>query len=199
MQEDSPMEEDKHLADEKTEQPTTDFPRQQIESLQKNLQETQEKYLRLLAESENTRKRMQKEKQDNSRYAVDKVIVEFLQPLDSFEKALKYAESMSSDVKNWAFGFEMILSQFKQILADHGIVPFESEGKHFDPHKHEAVEVVESSEYPPGTVVHEFVKGYRSGERIVRPARVKVVKEKGVESNLTQSLESESQDESSTL
>ena len=145
-------------------------------ALEKNLKECQEKYLRLLADSENTRKRLQKERQEHTKYAVENVIVEFLHPLDSFEKALKFAESMSNEVKNWAVGFEMILGQFKQILSNHGVVTFESTSQHFDPHLHEAVEVVETQEYPPGTIVHEFLRGYRSGDRIIRPARVKVAK-----------------------
>lgn len=146
------------------------------ESLEKSLKECQEKYLRLLADSENARKRMQKERQEHLKYAVENIIVEFLHPLDSFEKALKFAENMSDEVKNWALGFEMILGQFKQVLTANGIVPFESLGKHFDPHLHEAVEVIETEEYSSGTVVHEFLKGYRMGDRTIRPARVKVAK-----------------------
>lgn len=144
--------------------------------LEQSLKECQDKYLRLLAESENARKRMQKEREELTKYAIENVIAEFLHPMDSFEKALRFAENMSEEVKNWAIGFEMILAQFKQVLVNHGIVPFESEGKHFDPHLHEAVEVIETIEHPPGTIVAEFVRGYKMGERTVRPARVKVTK-----------------------
>lgn len=150
--------------------------RERIVFLEKSLQECQDKYLRLLAESENTRKRMQKERQDLTKYAVENLIVDFLHPLDSFEKALQFAENMSEDVKNWAIGFEMILNQFKQALINHGVTDFESVGNGFDPHLHEAVEMVETTQYPPGKVVHEFLRGYRMGDRIIRPARVKVAK-----------------------
>lgn len=146
------------------------------ESLEKSLQEYQEKYMRLLAESENARKRMQKERHDLTKFAVENVLSEFLHPLDSFEKALKFAENMSEEVRNWAIGFEMILGQFKQILTDHGAVEYDSIGKHFDPHFHEAVEVVETDEYPPGIIIAEFVRGYRSQDRPIRVARVKVAK-----------------------
>lgn len=140
------------------------------------LKECQEKYLRLLAESENARKRMQKERQELTKYAVENVIAEFLNPLDSFEKALQFAESGSEEVKRWAVGFEMILGQFKQVLSNHGVEEFESLGKHFDPHFHEALEVLETSDHEPGTIIHEFAKGYKIGDRVVRVARVKVAK-----------------------
>jgi molecular chaperone GrpE len=144
--------------------------------VQRELQECQEKYVRLLAESENARKRMQKEKQELTKYAVENVLVEFLHPLDSFSKALSIAESMSSEVRNWALGFEMILAQFKQVLTEHGIVEYDSYGKSFDPHLHEAVDIIESADHAPGTVIEECVRGYKMGERILRVARVKVTK-----------------------
>jgi molecular chaperone GrpE len=151
-------------------------PKNEIEILQEQLKEAQDKYVRLLAESENARKRMQKERHDLTQFAVENVIVEFLNPLDSFEKALKFAESSSEEVKRWAVGFEMILGQFKQVLSAHGISEFDSLGEHFDPHMHEALEVVETDNHPPGTIIHEFAKGYKLGERVIRVARVKVAK-----------------------
>jgi molecular chaperone GrpE len=157
-----------------------------IPSLEESLRECQDKYLRLLAESENSRKRMQKEKHELTKYAVENVIVEFLHPLDSFEKALKFAESSSEEVKRWALGFEMILSQFKQILTNHGVFEFESKGKHFDPHLHDALEVTLTHDYPTGTIIEEFSKGYKIGERIIRVARVKVAK---TPDNQTQEIE----------
>lgn len=148
-----------------------------LETLEADLKSCQEKYLRVLADSENARKRMQKEREEMTRFAIENVVVEFLHPIDSFEKALQFAESMSDEVRNWAIGFEMLLNQFKQILSNHGVHEYHSVGKPFDPHLHEAVEMVESSEYPPGTVVDEFVRGYKMGERPIRVARVKVAKE----------------------
>lgn len=159
--------------------PTSDLPEQdpKIDEMETSLKECQDKYLRLLAESENARKRMQKERQELMKYAVENAIAEFLAPLDSFEKALKFAEQMSDEVKHWAVGFEMILGQFKQVLNHHGVVEYTSVGKPFDPHMHEAVEVVVSKEHPPGIVLQEFSRGYKIGERPIRVARVKVSKE----------------------
>jgi molecular chaperone GrpE len=147
-----------------------------LAKLHQELKECQEKYLLTLAEAENARKRMQKERQEMTQYAIENLLAEFLHPIDSFEKALQFAESMSPEVKNWAIGFEMLLNQFKHILGQHGVHEYHSIGKPFDPHLHEAVELVESIEYPPGIVVEEFVRGYKIGDRPIRVARVKVAK-----------------------
>lgn len=135
-----------------------------------------DKYLRLLADVENTRKRMQKEKQETMRFAIDNLLTDIIAPVDSFENALKLTDQMPEEVRNWAIGFGMILSQFKEVLLQNGVSSFESKGRMFDPSKHEAVEMDESSELPEGTITHEFIKGYQSGNRIIRAARVKVAK-----------------------
>lgn len=136
-----------------------------------------DKYLRLLAETENTKKRVQKEREETTRYAIESIAVDFLHPLDNLENALQFAKEMSEEVKNWAIGFQMILNQFKDALTDNGISPFPSKGNPFDPHLHEAIEAVDSDE-APGTVVEECIKGYKMGDRVIRPARVKVAKSK---------------------
>lgn len=133
-----------------------------------------EKYLRLLAEIDNTRKRMQKEKQEMTRFAVENVISELLAPIDNLENALQFTQNMSADVRNWAQGFHMILTQFKDVLESNGVTAFESEGTAFNPELHEAIESEETAEKPEGTILKEYIKGYRSGDRTVRPARVKV-------------------------
>lgn len=135
-----------------------------------------DKYFRTLAEMENMRKRMQKERQEVARFGIENSISEFLPPIDNFENALRFAEGATGEVKSWAIGFEMILSQFKEVLHNHGIVSFHSEGNTFDPQNHEAVEIVETTDYPDGSILHEFTKGYKSVSRTIRPARVKVAK-----------------------
>jgi molecular chaperone GrpE len=70
----------------------------------------------------------------------------------------------------------MIFSQFKEVLHNHGITAFHSEGNTFDPAYHEAVEIDETEEHPEGVVLQEFTRGYKSPSRVIRPARVKVAK-----------------------
>lgn len=149
---------------------------EELKGMQKELMDYKDKYLRLLADAENARKRLQKEKQEISRYAIESIIVDFLHPLDNFENALRFAQDMSDEVKNWAYGFQMILAQFKDVLNQNGIIAIDSLGKPFNAHDHEAVEMIETAEQPPGTIIEECVRGYKIGDRTIRAARVKVAK-----------------------
>lgn len=148
----------------------------ELASLKGELNEYKDKYLRLLADAENARKRLQRERKEIIDSAVQNAVIDLLHPLDHLENALKFAKEMSDEIKQWAFGFEMILTQFRDALASSGIVTFESMGKAFDPHLHEAVEAVETDSIPPGIIIEECARGYKMGERVIRPARVKVAK-----------------------
>lgn len=152
------------------------LPEEELKQIKQEASEYKDKYLRTLAEADNMRKRMQKEKQELIQYAVQNVVADFLNPIDQFENALKFTQNMSEEVKHWAFGFQMILTQFKDVLANNGITAYQSEGTQFDPHLHEAVEMVETTEYPEGIVVAESLRGYKMGGKTIRAARVKVAK-----------------------
>lgn len=149
---------------------------EELKQLREDAENFKEKYWLLLAESENQRKRMLKERQDYVHHAVKNVLVEILHPLDNMGNALGFADQMSDEVKAWATGFQMILTQFKDVLANQDIHSYDSEGARFDPHLHEAVETLETEEVEDGRILQEFVKGYKMGDRVIRPARVKVSK-----------------------
>lgn len=148
----------------------------EIDTLRKELKEEKDKYFRLLAEMENARKRMQKEKQDMIRFTQENSIVDFLGPLDNFENALSFAESASEEVQNWAKGFHMIHTQFADILSSNNVTAFTSENTQFDPHLHEVIEIEHTDAHEEGLILKEFAKGYKCGDRIIRPARVKIAK-----------------------
>ena len=153
---------------------------EKIEELKPEVPEEEDfkdKYLRAIAESENTRKRLQKEKLDAVQYAQERLLGDILQPIDNMENALRFATSASEEVKNWAMGFQMILGQLKEVLSGHGVTAIESVGKEFDPYLHEAVELIETTEKAPGTILEEFCRGYKIGARTLRPAKVKIAKE----------------------
>jgi molecular chaperone GrpE len=153
------------------------------EAIKNELKDLKDKYLRTLAESENARKRLQKERLEAIQYATEGLLSDFLHPMDNFENALKFADQMSPEVKNWAIGFQMILNQFKDVLSSHGVSVDQTVGQEFDPHHHEAIEIIETDEFSPGTIIHEFSKGYKVGTRTIRPAKVKVAKAKEVPQN----------------
>lgn len=175
--------------EEKPEQPVepkAPSPKEAMASVQAEAQEYKDKYLRALAEAENTRKRLAREKVESQSYAVQNIVVDLLQPIDHFEQALHHAEEARGDITTWAKGFEMILEQLRQVLADHGVSSYPSLNLPFDPHLHEAVETEERPDVPEGTVVFEFQKGYRIGGRTIRPARVRVATRPSWEENATQ-------------
>jgi len=157
-------------------QPETPPPEDPQVVLQRELDEMKDKYLRALADGENARKRLAKEKQEVISFGIENTICDFLPVIDSFENALRFAEAASGEVKNWAMGFQMILSQFRQVLQNYGITPLQSEGVLFDPNFHDAVESIETLDAPEGTILKEFTKGYRSASRTIRPARVQVAR-----------------------
>jgi molecular chaperone GrpE len=151
----------------------------QEEEFQKLKDETHEyknKYLQLLADADNARKRLQKEKHEITQYAIRNILLDFLHPIDHMENALKFTEQSSPEVKHWALGFQMILNQLKDVLANNGVIPMESKGKEFDPHLHEALEMITTDEHPSGIVIEESIRGYMIGDKPLRPARVKVSK-----------------------
>ncbi len=149
----------------------------EMEKLLHEARDYKEKYLHALAEGENARKRLQRERHEMVQHSIQNVIVEFLNPIDQMESALKYAENAAPEVRDWAIGFQMILTQFKDVLTNHGVSPFISEGHKFDPHFHEAIDVVITEDHPPGTIIKERVKGYKmSSGKVIRAARVDVAK-----------------------
>ncbi len=138
-------------------------------------QENQDKYLRLYAEFENFRKRVQKEKEDLNRYAHEQVIKELLPILDNFERALSHAET-AQDVKVLLEGIKMVEKQMVSTLENFGLKSFASLGEIFNPHMHEAMAHQDSEEHEPDTVMQEYRRGYTLHGKLVRPALVSVAK-----------------------
>lgn len=160
----------------RTQPKTVEITDLELEQLKKESTEYKDKYLRCIAEAENLRKRLHKERHEMTQLALQGIIVDFLNPIDHLETALSFTTNMSDEVKNWALGFKMILNQFRDVLAANDVHPFKSVGMPFDPHNHEAVEMIETKDYTPGIVIEESLRGYKIGSKTIRPARVKVAK-----------------------
>ena len=132
-----------------------------------------EKYLRLLAEFQNFKKRAAKEKTDIHAYANEKLMADLLPVLDNFERAL---ETKTEEVESYAKGMELIFTQMKTALENHGLKEIVALGEDFDPNKHSAVMTEESDEYESGKVSKVLQKGYELNGRVIRPAMVAVTK-----------------------
>jgi molecular chaperone GrpE len=129
--------------------------------------------LRLRAEFDNYRKRVEKEKTEARAWGKQDVIMPLLSVVDVFEQAMAQAEK-AKDAKQVAVGLEFLHKNFSNFLKSEGLAPIETVGKPFDPHQAEAVEQVEVDDGQVGQVLSELQKGYLFQGRVIRPARVRV-------------------------
>jgi molecular chaperone GrpE len=127
---------------------------------------------RAQAEFENARRRAAKEQQEFRDYAAADAIRPLLPVLDSFERALQ-VKSEGADLRS---GVELIYKQLQDALAKLGVRAIPSKGQPFDPHVHEAIEMVETSDAADHEVLEELQRGYKLKDRLLRPAMVKVAK-----------------------
>ncbi len=135
-----------------------------------------DKTLRLQADFENTRKRLEKEKQDFVKFANEGIILELLSVLDDLERTIDLALPQQEGLSAFSKGVEMILAHLYEMLKEYGVKPIEAQGKIFDPYCHEALMQVENKDLPEHTIVEELQKGYLLNERVIRTAKVKVSK-----------------------
>lgn len=130
--------------------------------------------IRLKAEFENYKKRVEKERGEYVRFANSQLILQILPVIDNLKLAIENAK-FSKDIQILR-GMEMVFKSLEEILIKNGLEKIETEGKTFDPHVHEAVEFVESEEIPENTIIEEIKEGYIFNNRVIRPAKVKISK-----------------------
>ena len=130
--------------------------------------------LRLRADFENSRKRLIREKEESLKYANQSILSDFLPLLDHLELGMQAATS-AKDVASVISGLKLIQSQFERFLTDHGVTAIDAVGKAFDPHVHEAIGTEPAPGKPEGTVLHQRRRGFKLGERLLRPASVVTV------------------------
>src|SRR6184192_3349318 len=122
---------------------------------------------------ENARKRAAREQQDFREYALADAVKALLPTLDSFERALKAGEAEKSEFRG---GVELIYKQLQDALAKLGLRPIPAKGEPFDPHLHQAVEMVDTDEVEDHHVLDELQRGYKLKDRLLRPSMVRVAR-----------------------
>jgi molecular chaperone GrpE len=137
-----------------------------------------ERLARRQADFENYRKRVERERGETYQRMVGDVVSKLLPVMDNMRRALQ-AESIlekneSAEFRHFLRGVELIYKQLNDALQELGVEPVPAVGQPFDPHLHEAVATEHSDEYEPDTVIQELLRGYRLGEKLLRPAMVKV-------------------------
>lgn len=132
---------------------------------------------RARADYVNLKKELDEVRTTTKQKTTERVVMDFLPVLDSFDMAMGNKEVWESVDKNWRMGIEYINSQFHKVLENHGIEPIDSVNVEFDPNLHETMETVETDDATQDHKVSKIIqKGYKMGDRVIRPARVVVWK-----------------------
>src|SRR6266536_56152 len=152
--------------------PGASGPLAELQNLKTERDSLLDRLARAQAEFENARRRAAKEQQDFRDYAAADVIKTLLPVIDSFERAL----GANSEPGDFRSGVELIYKQLQDALARLGVRAIPAKGEIFDPHVHEAIEMVETSDAADHEVLEELQRGYKFKERLLRPAMVKVAK-----------------------
>jgi molecular chaperone GrpE len=142
-----------------------------VKQLEEQVRQEHELYMRALADFDNYRRRIERERANTASSGKREIILALLQVLDGFELALQHAEDAPSSL---AEGIKAIYRRLLSLLEQQKVEPIRSLGETFDPRLHEAVDSSPSDRYQPGTVIEEVQRGYRLGDELLRPARVRV-------------------------
>lgn len=162
-------------------------------SLEVELSELKDRYLRLYAEFENYKKRVQREKEDLIKYGNEALLYEILPVIDNLEMALKHSTNNISE--GLVRGVEITLREFQRVTEKFGLTSISAMGKPFDPSVHHAMSQVERADVDDKTVVEEFRKGYKLGDKVLRPSLVAVSKRPSAETETEIEITRESKEE----
>ncbi|MDD9554339.1 nucleotide exchange factor GrpE [Staphylococcus aureus] len=146
---------------------------QKINELQQLAEENEEKYLRLYAEFENYKRRIQKENEINKTYQAQRVLTDILPAIDNIERALQI-EGDDETFKSLQKGVQMVHESLINALKDNGLEVIKTEGEAFDPNIHQAVVQDDNPDFESGEITQELQKGYKLKDRVLRPSMVKV-------------------------
>jgi len=148
---------------------------ERVAALQAERDEIKDRMLRIAADFENWKKRSRKEQTDAESRVREQVLKDMLEVVDNLERATSaYVENGSVDGASVLKGVNLVLRLFQTKLERYNVKPFEAKGQPFDPRVHEAISQVPTADVAPGTVANELQKGYRIGDKLLRPAIVSV-------------------------
>ncbi len=146
---------------------------EKFNELQQKYDTLNQQYLRLAADFENYRKRQEHEREDLLKFGTENALKKMLEVLDNFERGKKALEKVE-DYAKVKESFDLVHKQTVETLKKLGLEEIETEGKEFDPNFHDAVMQTPTSEHPEHTVINELQKGYKMGDKVLRPALVNV-------------------------
>ncbi len=145
----------------------------ETDQLRDELRRERDMRLRALADFDNYRKRIERERADAAQSGRRDIVLKLLDLADSFDRAFAHAGEAPA---SWVEGLQSIRRKLLGLLESQGVTPFKSLGEPFNPERHEAIGAVDSNEYESGSVAEELQSGYRWGDSLLRPARVRVAR-----------------------
>ncbi len=159
-------------------EPSGNMPGNENEQMAADLKEMNDRYMRLYAEFENYKKRVNKDKEELIKYGNESLLYELLTVLDNLEMALKHStDAVSSGLVQ---GVEITYKELMKTLEKFGLTPIEAEGKAFDPLVHHAMSQIERDDLDENIVAEEYRRGYKLREKVLRPSLVAVSKKPSV-------------------
>jgi molecular chaperone GrpE len=159
--------------DRETDRTAGDDPSAEIERLRQEVAREHDMYLRSLADFDNYRRRVERDRATAGRAGKREIMAPLLEVLDGFDRALSHIDEAPSGL---AMGLQALHRKLLGLLEAQGVTPLTTIGETFNPEFHEAMGSVESDDVEPGTVAEELQRGYRWGDEVLRPARVRVAR-----------------------
>jgi molecular chaperone GrpE len=158
-------------APEQSREPASGEEPSEIERLRDEVRREHDLYLRALADHDNYRRRVERERANAARGGKREVILPLLDVVDGFDRALQHMRDAPPSVVE---GFQALQRKLLALLAANGVTPLSAMGERFNPELHDAIGTVANHQSEPNTVVEELQRGYRWGDDLLRPARVRV-------------------------
>ena len=154
-----------------------EFSGEEIERMAGQLVENRDKYVRLLADFDNFRRRAHKDRQDVVKFGHENLVKDLLSTVDNLDRAIDHAHQKDGgNLESLLQGVELVQRELYAVLAQHEVHVIDAEGAEFDPSLHEAMAQVKDDSVPPNTVIEVLQRGYQLRDRLLRPARVVVAK-----------------------
>lgn len=164
---------EENISEEQAQQPSEETVKEAENKLQQDFDNLNNQYLRLAADFDNFRKRQAQERENLLKYGAEESLKKLIEVLDNFDRAKQAIEKIE-DVQQVKESFDLLYKQMFDNLSKLGLEVIETQGKEFDPNFHEAVMQTPTSEHPENSVIMELQKGYKLGEKVLRPALVNV-------------------------
>lgn len=160
-------------AEENQEASVAETDNSELDSLKAEIEKINNQYIRMAADFDNYRKRQMQERESLLKYGAEETLKKMIEALDNIDRAKASVENID-DVNTVKDSYNLVFKQIYDVLGKLGLEVIDTNGKEFDPNLHDAVMQTPTSEYPENTIINELQKGYKLGEKVLRPSLVNV-------------------------